>query len=160
MWCSIMTGEQVKCKLWRKLFRHAPVAIFLFIVIAIVWQIQKPSTAYQYKRQFAYTSPFFHPKESSQDEKRIARHFAADTLPGLMQKGLIRRYLRSASGTSIAVDGKLWKKRSKFFKTSLLTEVSVFNKVQGYELSTRITDNFSGKLYAYLSPEAKIDFYD
>jgi hypothetical protein len=155
-----MAGEQVKCKFWRKLLGHAPVTIFFFIVIAIVWQIQKSSTAYQYKRQFTYISPFFHPKEISPDEKRIAKHFAADTLPGLMQKGLIRRYLRNASGTSITVNGKLWKKRSKFFKMSLLTEVSVFNRVQGYELSTRITDNLSGKLYAYLSPEAKIDFYD
>jgi hypothetical protein len=154
-----MAGEPVKCKLLRNLFRYAPVTIFLLIVIAVVWQIQKSSNAYQYKRQFTYTSPFFHPKESSPDEKRIAKHFAADTLPGLMQKGLIRRYLRNASGTSIAVNGKLWKKRSKFFKMSLLTEVSAFNKVQGYELSTRITDNSSGKLYAYLSPEAKIDIY-
>jgi hypothetical protein len=155
-----MTDEHGKFKILKKLFRFAPLIILFSIVFTIIWQAQKPTPAYQYKRQFVYTSLFSHVKEYSPDEKRIAKHFAADTLPGLMHKGLIRRYLRNTSGTSIAVSGNLWKKRSQFFKTSLLTEVSVFNKVQGYELSTKIVDSFSGKLYAYLSPSAKMDYYD
>lgn len=155
-----MTNKQDRSKLWRDISRFVPVIVFLSIVITILWQIQKPETDYQYKRQVTYKSPFPHLKEYSPDEKRIAKHFAADTLPGLMRIGLIHKYLRNESGTSIAVDGKLWKSRSQFFKTSLLTEISVFNKVKEYELSTKIVDSLSGKLYAYISSEAKIDFYN
>jgi hypothetical protein len=155
-----MENEHIKFKLWRRIFRFAPLIVLFSLVVIILWQIQKPKPAYQYKRQFVYTSPFFSIKECSPDEKRIAKHFSVDTLPGLMQKGLIQKYQRNASGTSIAVIGKLWRKRSKFFKTSLLTEVFVFNKVQGYELSTKIIDSLSGKLYAYISPSTKMDFYD
>jgi hypothetical protein len=122
--------------------------------------MQKPVPVYQYKRQFVYSSPYFQAKEYSKNEKRIAKHFAADTLPGLLQKGLICRYLRDKTGTSITVSERLWKQRSMFFKMSLLAEICIFNKVQGYELSTKITDSLSGKLYAYLSPSEKMEFYD
>ena len=156
----IMANEHIKFRLWKRILRYAPLIVLFSIVVIILWQIQKPAPAYQHKQYFVYTSPFFSMKECSPDEKRIAKHFAADTLPGLMQKGLIHRYQRNASGTAIAVNGKLWRKRSKFFKTSLLTEVLVFNKVQGYKLSTKIIDSLSGKLYAYISPSTKMDFYD
>jgi hypothetical protein len=155
-----MANEHIKFKLWRRIFRFTPLIVLFSIVVIIIWQTQKPKPAYRYKRQFIYTSPLFPMKECSSDEKRIAKHFAADTLPGLMQRGFIHKYQRNASGTSIAVSGKLWRKRSKFFKTSLLTEVFVFNKVQGYELSAKIIDSLSGKLYAYISPTTKMDFYD
>jgi hypothetical protein len=155
-----MTNEHFKSKYLKNIIRFGPLIVLFFIVAVILWQIQKPTPAYQYKRQLVYSSPFFHTKEYSPEEKRIAKHFAVDTLPGLMQKGLICRYQRNVSGTFIAVSGRLWEKRSIFFKTSLLTEISVFNKVQGYELSTKIIDSLSGKLYAYLSPSAKMDFYD
>jgi len=155
-----MANDNIKIKRWRRIFRFTPLAVLFFLIVIIVWQTQKQNPAYQYKQQFVYTSTFFSTKECSLDEKRIAKHFAADTLPGLMQKGLIQKYQRTASGTSIAVSGRLWRKRSKYFKTSLLKEVFVFNKVQGYELSAKIIDSLSGKLYAYISPSTKMDFYD
>ena len=49
---------------------------------------------------------------------------------------------------------------SKYFKKSLLTEVFVYNKVNDYELSAKIIDSVSGKLYAQISSTAKIDIYD
>jgi hypothetical protein len=106
------------------------------------------------------TCPIFANAESTAKERWIARHFAVDTLPGLMRKGLIHRYKRNASGTFLGVNGNLWKCRSTFFKQSLLREVFVFNKIHGYELSTRIVDSTSGKLYAQISPSAKMDFFD
>ncbi len=155
-----MINENIRFKPWRRFFKFAPLIVLSSLVVIIVWQTQKPNPAYQYKRQVVYTSPFFSIKECSPDEKRIAKHFAVDTLPGLMQKGLIQKYQRTASGTSIAVSGGLWRKQSKFFKTSLLKEVFVFNEVQGYELSTKIIDGLSGKLYACISSSTKMDFYD
>jgi hypothetical protein len=83
-----------------------------------------------------------------------------DTLPGLLRLGLVHRYQRNTLGTYLEVNGNLWKCRSRFFKQSLLKEVLVFNKVHGYELSTRIIDSTSKKLYAQISPSAAMDFYD
>jgi hypothetical protein len=128
------------------------------MVVVILWQTEKPARLH--KRQVVYTSLFFSKQECSPDEKRIARHFIVDTLPGLMQKGLVKKYQRNSSGTSLTVSGKLWKERSRYFKTCLLTEVFVHNKVSGYELSAKIIDNVSGKLYAQILPSTKIDLYD
>jgi len=96
----------------------------------------------------------------SNDEQRIAKRFATDTLYGLMRKGLITKYDRFELGTSISVNGNIWKQRSQFFKQSLLKEVSVYNEVNGYDLLTQIVDSKSGKLYAQVSRSAKIWIYD
>ena len=87
-------------------------------------------------------------QEFTGDERRIARHFAIDTLPGLMQRGLITKYERRHNGTLLHVDGKLWNGRSRFFKENLLSEVSIYNKVNGYAIETRIVDRYSHRLYA------------
>jgi len=155
-----MANEHIRFKPWRRFFRCTLLIVIFSLIVIIIWQTQKPTPVCQSKQQFVYTSPFFSTKEYNSDEKRIAIHFAADTLPGLMQKGLIQKYQRTASGTSLAVRGGLWRKRSKFFKTSLLREIFVFNKVQGYELSAKIIDSLSGKIYASISPSTKMDFYD
>ncbi|HTY36782.1 MAG TPA: hypothetical protein VMH23_06710 [Bacteroidota bacterium] len=94
------------------------------------------------------------------DEQRIAKRFATDTLFGLMRKGLIKRYQRFELGTSIAVNGGVWKQRSQFFKQSLLREVSVYNEVNGFDLLTQIVDSESGKLYAQVSRSAKTWIYE
>jgi len=96
----------------------------------------------------------------SLDEQRIAAHFATDTLPGLMQKGLIKKYTRDTKGSSLHVAGSLWTKRTSYFKHCLLLELFVYNKVNGYEPSTRVMDSESGKLYAEILPPTKIEFYD
>jgi hypothetical protein len=133
---------------------------FISICSFVLWQVEKPVPVNKDKRQFVFTSQLFQKKECSQDEKRIASLFSADTLPGLMQKGLIQKYQRNVSGTCILVNGHFWKERSKYFKNSLLTEVFVYNKVNGYEFSTKIIDGLSGKLYAQILTSAKIDFYN
>ena len=94
------------------------------------------------------------------DEERIANHFSADTLPWLLGQGFIKKYERTASGTFIAVNGNLWKYRSRYFKQSLLKEVLVYNTFNGYAVSTQVVDSTSGKLYAQIAPSAKMDFYD
>ncbi|MBN1396785.1 MAG: hypothetical protein JXA06_02025 [Bacteroidetes bacterium] len=153
-------SKQIIILFWNNYSKYIPIVLFASAIIIIIWQVYKPDTTYPLKRNFTYNHPLFGPKEFSQTEKRIAHHFAADTLPGLMQKGLISKYSRNKFCTSITVDGNLWKKRSQFFKTSLLAEILVFNKVNGYNLITRIIDKNSGNIYAYLSPEEKIDIYD
>jgi hypothetical protein len=77
-----------------------------------------------------------------------------------MKKGLIRKYQRSGTGTLLAVHGDLWKHRSLYFKQSLLKEIYVYNKVHDYAVATQIVDSISGRLYAQISPAAKMDFYD
>jgi hypothetical protein len=100
-----------------------------------------------------------HTERFSKDERRIAHHFETDTLPGLMRRGLVKKYSRSESGTILQVEGKIWKKRSYFFKESLLTEILVYNKVNGYGFATVIVDNYSNKLYARaFSEDRKIIF--
>lgn len=94
------------------------------------------------------------------DEKRIAHRFLNDTLPGLIQMGLVKRYERRESGTLITVAGHVWKRRSQFFRLSFLTEVMEYNKVNGYEFRTQVKDSISGNLYAEISSQAKMKFYD
>jgi hypothetical protein len=104
--------------------------------------------------------PQQHTEEFSNNERRIARHFAVDTLPGLMQRGLIKRYERHNTWTMLHVEGKVWKKRSRFFKVSLLTEVLAYNKVNGYALNTRIVDHHSKELYAQALSEDRKEFFN
>ena len=99
-------------------------------------------------------------KEISSDEQRIAQQFAIDTLPGLMQKGLIKKYERRESKTLLHVEGSIWKKRSRFFKESLLAEILIYNKVNGYALETMVVDHFSQHIYAQASSQEKKEFFD
>ncbi|MGD0035893.1 MAG: hypothetical protein ABSC53_01190 [Bacteroidota bacterium] len=99
-------------------------------------------------------------KEFNSDERRIAQHFATDTLPGLMRRGLIKKYERNESGNVLFVAGKLWKERSRFFKESLLLEALVYNKVNGYALDTRIVDHRSQCLYAHAVSADRKEFFD
>ena len=111
-------------------------------------------------RRATTMSPIQWIKESSSNEQRIAQHFAADTLPGLMRRGLIKRYERHQSGNIIFVEGKVWKARSRFFKESLLSEALVYNKVNGYALETRIVDHRSQQLYACAISTDRKEFFD
>lgn len=104
--------------------------------------------------------PIFTKTKQQPDEERIAKHFAEDTLPGLMKKGLIKKYRRTAIGTYIAVNGALWKSRSEYFKHCLLKELLVYNTFHGYPAAARIMDSTSGKLYAQITPSSKTNFYD
>jgi hypothetical protein len=77
-----------------------------------------------------------------------------------MQWGLIKKYERHQTGTLLFVAGKLWSERSRFFKESLLSEVSIYNKVNGYSIETRVVDQCSQHLYALISSLEKKEFFD
>jgi hypothetical protein len=107
--------------------------------------------------RFSFSRMFDTP---SRDEQRIARHFEMDTLPGLMQRGLIRKYERRDSGTLLLVEGKIWRQRSRFFRESLLTEMLVYNKVNGFASTTHVADYSSHRLYARASSADRKEFFD
>jgi hypothetical protein len=60
----------------------------------------------------------------------------------------------------VFVAGSIWKKQSRFFKESMLTEVIVYNKVNGYALETRIVDHRSQRLYAHALSTERKEFFD
>jgi uncharacterized membrane protein len=110
--------------------------------------------------RLADSTPITAAAEFTEEEQRTAKHFIADTLPVLMQRGLIKKYERRETGTIVLVAGGMWKKRSLFFKERFLAEILTHNKVNGYEVRTQVVDSRSGKVYARISPMAKIEFYD
>jgi hypothetical protein len=126
----------------------------------MVWPVKQPQSPEALEQHDVSEQPFFLRRGWSPAEKKMANHFMSDTLPGLLQKGLIQRYGRNNSGTCIAVNGRLWKNRSIFFKQSLLAEILAYNTVHDYDVSTMILDSVSGKLYAQISPPAKVDIFD
>jgi hypothetical protein len=143
----IITGISVLC-------------LILFIAFSVFRQPVKPLPNAVLEIHPNSFCPIFTNEVKHTDEERIAKHFAIDTLPWLMKKGVIKKYQRTASGTCIAVNGNLWKCRSRYFKQCLLKEVLVYNTFNGYAVSTQIVDSTSGKLYAQIAPSTKMDFYD
>jgi hypothetical protein len=139
---------------------YAPLVMVYAMALSIVWFVDSPAPVVQRQPAAATIAQVLAKPGCTEDERRIARRFSADTLPGLMQKGLVQKFVRNASGTLILVNGTLWRARSKFFKQSLLTEVFTFNKVNECELTTDVVDVKSGKLYARVSPSAQMSFYD
>jgi hypothetical protein len=137
--------------------------VLCLIYLIYVWTCQ-PSAVVRNKYDASHFanifSPMRNPKEFSGDECRIARHFTIDTLPGLMQRGLIMKYERHQTGTLLHVAGKLWKKRSRYFKESLLAEVLIYNKVNGYAVETLVVDHSSQRLYAKVSPSEIKEVFD
>jgi hypothetical protein len=131
--------------------------------IFFLWTRQ-PSIVLKHKRgASSYTNVFplvRSTQEFTGEEGRIARHFAIDTLPGLMQRGLIMKYERHHNGTLVHVAGRLWKERSRFFKESLLSEVSIYNKVNGYPIETRVVDQYCQRLYAQVLSLEKKEIFD
>lgn len=100
------------------------------------------------------------PAGISDDERRISAMFAADTLPGLIQTGLVKKFEHTDVGTIVTVSGNLWKPRSEFFKYSLLTAIRVYNTVHGYEERTQIMDAATGAVYAEIFPSSVMKCYD
>ncbi len=95
-----------------------------------------------------------------QDEVRISRLFAEDTLPRLMQCGLVRKYELTQSRTLLFVNGRMWKGTSKFFKSCLLTEIAVHNKTNGLAPETMVLDDRSRRLFAKISASDAVAFFD
>ena len=94
------------------------------------------------------------------EEVRISNLFAEDTLPRLLQYGLVKRYELTPGRTTLFVNGRMWKHRSGFFKNCLMREILIHNKVNGFSSETHIIDNRSSKLVARISPSHKITLYD
>jgi hypothetical protein len=161
-----MRNKNIGIKVLRIFILAISFCMMLFIAFLIIRQPVKQLSNIKVETHYDTLCPIFTHNESTKsvasnaDEKRIARHFAVDTMPGLMQAGLIKKYQRNNKGTCLFVTGNMWIDRSKFFKSCLLTEIYTYNKVNGYGLSTTIMDNVSGKLYAQMSSSAKMDFYD
>ncbi|MFA6469583.1 MAG: hypothetical protein WCW35_11850 [Bacteroidota bacterium] len=95
----------------------------------------------------------------TQEEKRIAHQFSDSILPQLKELGLIRSYSRTELETVITVSGTIWRDRSLFFKESLLNQLFVYNKVNGFALNTRIIDNESSVVYAEIIPPDRREIY-
>ena len=88
----------------------------------------------------------------SAEEQRIALQFSDVTLPGLKKLGLITRFERTSAETVITVSGRIWNDRSPFFKESFLTQVFIYNKVNGFAPDTRVVEEGSSKLLAQILP--------
>ncbi len=153
---SSLLSRKVVATLWKLAFGLCGLC---FAYLCSLEPGTRPAHAY-----CARTEADFHwwqkPAELSADEQRIARHFVTDTLPGLLQLGLIRKYERRAAGTLLLVEGKIWKERSRFFQESLLTEVLIYNKVNRFEPTTQVADYSSLRLYARASSADRKEFFD
>ena len=89
---------------------------------------------------------------ATEEEKRVALQFSDSTLPELKRLGLITRYTRTEIETVITVSGTIWKKRSDFFKESLLEQIFIYNAVNGFAVRTKIIDYKTSELYAEITP--------
>lgn len=98
-------------------------------------------------------------QKSSEQEQRIARLFTDTTLPQLRRLGLIKHYHRTEIETVITVTGSVWNERSDFFKESFLTQISVYNRVNGFTSRTRIIDERTEELYAQIVPPDRKEFF-
>ncbi|MFA6456764.1 MAG: hypothetical protein WCW40_08080 [Bacteroidota bacterium] len=96
---------------------------------------------------------------STDEEKRVAQQFSDSILPQLKELGLIRSYSRTELETIITVSGTIWKERSEFFKKSLLDQLFVYNKVNGFALNTKIIDEKSFVVYAEIIPPDRREIY-
>jgi hypothetical protein len=132
----------------------------IFIVCISRYHLNLPINGTNISRYSDHTPPKQWIKGLKSDEHRIAQQFDADTLPGLMRSGLIKKYARHQTGTILFVSGKVWKERSRFFKESLLLASLVYNKVNGYPLETRIVDCCSQQLYAHAVSADRKEFFD
>jgi hypothetical protein len=133
------------------------------IMIGIIDLINYTDNAILAKRQsFQILSNSFLPrgKPFVNDEMRISNLFVEDTLPRLIQYGFVKKYELTQFRTTLFVNGKLWKQRSRFFKHCLLTEILVHNKFNGYSPETQIVDNQSRRLFAKISPSFAFTFFD
>lgn len=98
-------------------------------------------------------------QKPSEQEQRIARLFTDTTLPQLRRLGLIKHYHRTEIETVITVTGSVWNERSDFFKESFLTQISVYNRVNGFTSRTRIIDERTEELYAQIVPPDRKEFF-
>jgi hypothetical protein len=146
-------------KLWRLYGLVAGITL-LSVAYALVERSDKSIVERQSKRAFVAVPLLQLSDEITDDERRVANLFIADTLPRLMKKGLITKYVRNETNTTLLVVGSVWKGRTRFVKESLLTAVLAFNKVNGHNLWTRVLDECDGTLYAQVLPSDRRELYE
>jgi hypothetical protein len=148
----------------RRVFTVFPVPALGTVVLCLIYiWLTEPLAVEKRKntsRNFTYNFKDPSLGDATKEEHRIAEHFTADTLPGLIKLGLVKKYERRGTGTLLLVDGKIWKKRSRFFKESLLAEMAVYNRVKGFAAESVILDDRSHQLYARVLPEGRKEIYD
>ena len=93
------------------------------------------------------------------EDKRISRKFVTDTIPRLLQNGLLVRYLALSSSTRLLVHASRWRSRSSFFKASLLLEASIHDKVVGRAVPVEVRDERSGELLACADPPSSLAIF-
>lgn len=157
---SIRKRPLLVCRISAVILKLAVVTCLLYILC--IWSLEpeiKPRGNHTYHSadRFSFLEWL---DRSTKDEQRIARHFEMDTLPGLMQRGLVRKYERRDEGTVLLVEGNIWRQRSRFFRESLLVEVLVYNKVNGFASSTQVVDYSSRRLYARAVAADRKEFFD
>lgn len=148
----------------KEFFQNAAVSLILIVGIAIAFDAVRRHDESVLSGRYSLRSNISHDPislpNSTVDEQRIAALFAVDTLPGLMEKGLVKKYRRTGTATVLTVSGNLWKQRSLFFKNSLLSALTVYNKVNHYAPRVHIVDDRSGRLYAEIVSSAEKKIYD
>ena len=114
------------------------------------------------RQSFHASSSTFLPqgKLFDKDEERISNLFVEDTLPRLIQFGLVKKYELTQFKTLLYVNGNMWKQRSQYFKNCLLTEILIHNQINGYSPETQIVDNQTRTVYARISPSLRFTFFD
>ena len=90
--------------------------------------------------------------QATEEEQRIAMQFSDTTLPQLTKLGLIKHYTRTEIETVITVSGRIWNERSTFFVESLLDQIFIYNKVNGFAVHTTIVDDKTSIVYAEITP--------
>jgi hypothetical protein len=132
----------------------------LVIFFSVIEHSNRPIVRHESGKNISFPVHFQPVIEFSGDEDRIAKLFIADTLPRLMKMGLISKFERNETITTMMVPGRIWRKRTRFVKESLLTAVSAYNRVNGYSPWTRILDDRTGTMYAQVLPSDKKELYD
>ena len=122
----------------------------------LVWQWDQRVLSTIHRGAFQYDSVAFRPTVA---EIRIAKQFSDSILPELKRLGLITNYTRTEIETIITVSGKVWKKRSAFFKETFVDHIFIYNKVNGFVVNTKIIDDSTKQLYALISPPDKKEVY-
>jgi hypothetical protein len=128
----------------------------LGIAFFLLWRWDKSVLESMPRREYNYDSTAFRPTAA---EQRIAQQFSDSILPQLKRLGLITKYNRTDAQTHIAVSGVIWKKRSPFFKESILDQIFIYNKVNGFTVKTLIVDDTTNQLYAQISPPDRKNIY-
>ena len=144
----------------RKLIEIAIGVALLWIILALIEHSDRAIVERQRQRGFAGTTALQYSEGITGDEQRVADLFIADTLPRLMKKGLITKYVRTEMNTTLFVVGHVWKVRNRFVKENLLTAVAVYNKVNGFNPWTQVLDDRNGTLYAQVLPPDRKEVYE